>query len=382
MSASEAEGVRATANLPRDEALSELLRQNRAFHPVAWGISNHASMGVTAVHALGGDAPELARFTEENFVGGRLPLKASVMEVSAENWRALAGREELVADYQRFLSAELRRLGSRDALLAEFAGELAPSLTHGLFHPIIRLSFALMSDDDAHTVDALAYFMARHGPLFDATDKEREWLLKGGGGDGGDSNGDDSDKAHGSFDEVRRAFAGRPNARGSNFDKVHAWCRSEALRAVVRRGTDLRTEEARQRALRSLARVAVRIYSADPSLFTLHAVTGVQALVDLWPHIRGDAARREALYTYHVWLAALFQYKGAPYLAGTGAAYRGHRPQDWDARGRAARESGHVHTAKMMLTLKVLDAWMRDAGDPDDAVPEAADRLAAAGRPW
>eukprot|EP00479_Gromia_sphaerica_P008586 TRINITY_DN3327_c0_g1_i1.p1 TRINITY_DN3327_c0_g1~~TRINITY_DN3327_c0_g1_i1.p1 ORF type:complete len:95 (+),score=8.66 TRINITY_DN3327_c0_g1_i1:152-436(+) len=60
-----------------------------------------------------------------------------------------------------------------------------------------------------------------------------------------------------------------------------------------------------------MAYCATEIYRQEGSLFTLHAVTAAQALLDVIPYLDGKSAI-EAVRTYWAWAVALYVYKECP----------------------------------------------------------------------
>lgn len=342
--------------------LQKSLDKVRGLHPQNGpGMCNHGYMVLIALDELGASEERLQQWLESvrgEPWSGQLALE--------KDWKATLGSRPHALAYRKFFAEELRRGGSRTELLRAFLPDLLPGLAKGLLHPAIRLSFALLSnpgdesDSRGDAVDALTYWAIRYEELYAGAAAER-----------------------GSWSEPRgewrpaQLFANLAQQRvrvfqGGTFTAVAALAAEPSFRELVRARYALSAANAVE-FLRELAALAVRLYLVKPALTTLHAVTGVQALIDLAPYLSpGDQAAMVGIYS--IWLSALYAEKGCPSLSFEVSAAAS---VNWKELSARATSCDDTHTIKLVLSLKSLDA-----AKPDPANLYAADLVVARNKPW
>jgi hypothetical protein len=262
------------------------------------------------------------------------------------------------------LAEELARLGSRTALLRTFLPDLIPGLAKGLLHPAIRLSFALLSnqEDDSDSrgdaVDALAYWAIRYEELYPGAAAERTTWSEPRGSLGPS--------------EVFAGLLRQPVPEGGTFTAVAALAADPAFRELVRARYGLSPANAVEY-LYELSKIAVRLYLAKPALTTLHAVTGAQALTELVHYLgRDDQAALVGIFS--IWLGALYVEKGCPDLR---FAAKAPPSVSWEELSARATRCDDTHTIKLVLSLKSLDT-----ARPDPANLYAANEVVTRNKPW
>lgn len=322
----------------------EELQWDRQFHPnlggvTRGGMANHFPMTVLALHGLGASDNEVRAF------GASWPRHRATIEgdlqlvdrghVTAENWAEFLGQSERLLEFRRVFEALLG--GGRE--LEVVAGALAvmrDSLPMGLFHPLIRVSFAVTHGDRGLIADALAYMAIRHLDLFRANALT------------------EAVEGTGSAASVWRRVAGdervlqaRNSIDGGSIRVCERLCAERSLHAAaLPADLALRVSE--------VCLLALRLYVFAPSLTTLHAVTAAQALADLTARCgSAQTASFSALWArYWIWLTALYVEKGRP--AALPAAER-TPSHDWDALAARARATPEVHLIKMAYSCRWLD---------------------------
>lgn len=133
------------------------------------GLTNHAPMAVETLSALGRvDAimPWL-----EHYSKGMLPLPGAREQIKPDNWHALLGKTERVADWNAFFEEKLKDAPWRE-VLAWWTERLAPGFCASAMHGIIRVGHAVRSLNEAETparicelADGLGYWAAAYQTL-------------------------------------------------------------------------------------------------------------------------------------------------------------------------------------------------------------------------
>lgn len=148
---------------PHRARLRELLAHNRACDPeFGRGLSNHQSMALTALSALGPDDARLSAFAAAH--GERLrPLRAETPGAASDVKAAIGSPPALVT----LIGAFERDIGARGrkAVLGDVLPLLLPGISGAAFHGVIRCAYALDAEDHSELAHALAYFVTVAKPL-------------------------------------------------------------------------------------------------------------------------------------------------------------------------------------------------------------------------
>ncbi len=131
--------------------------------------ANHAPMVLVALSNLGGSEERLYEFFDfyRDFKQ-LLPFVPEVAPVDQSNWDSCIGQREREADLRVFFTAEVDRLGVKEAL-ATYLPRLAPGVGASALHALMRLSYALMRMDRTEVAAALAYWTATYLTMPGAT---------------------------------------------------------------------------------------------------------------------------------------------------------------------------------------------------------------------
>jgi hypothetical protein len=146
------------------ETLATLLARNRQRDPeYGGGLSNHMSMALSALVALGASAERLQEF-ETRHARRLEPFPAAGPAVPPDTWRGAIGRPEAFTGLVQVFEADVRERG-RDAVLRDTLPALVPGLGGAAFHGMIRTAYAVRAEDDLDVAHGLAYWAARAAPL-------------------------------------------------------------------------------------------------------------------------------------------------------------------------------------------------------------------------
>lgn len=337
---SRAEAVAAPRPQDRAGTLQSLLAKNRGLRPeFGPGYSNHVSMGLYALTALGGSAEQLRAFADDSW-GPLEPLpREPGPSITRESFRSQLGQRSALNGYRSLFERELGQLG-RAAMLQRYLPELLPGLGAAAFHPLIRSGYGVRFNDDGEVVDGLAYWAIAYLPL---------------GPLGESAAGQEPETEPRQL--LRRLRAARHGKGGSNQGRlILDHLRSAA--AVPEFAGTVAALAPREDTLRKLALLALELYAETRGNFTaLHAVTGTHGLRMLWPHV----AQRELAVRY-LWQALVAAYLtvGAPELGEAPPSGGDRRAPDWAQIVAKAVSSTDAHDLKLVDVAREEGAFYQE----------------------
>jgi hypothetical protein len=237
-------------------------------------------------------------------------------------------------EFRRVFEELLAGTDSVDAVL-RLIEPMQDGLPMGLFHPLIRVSFATLHGDRGLIADALAYMAIRYFDLY-RTPIPTQGLAER------------SRSAASVWKDLPANItveALLPSARGGSIRICEELCASAPLHSAAL-PVDFDVP--------AICAQALRLYSVEPSLTTLHAVTSAQALADLTRRASAASAGVLAgLWTrYWIWLTALYIEKGRTELPTAATEAPAESWSELSARARAIPE---VHLIKMAYSCRWLD---------------------------
>jgi hypothetical protein len=313
-------------------ALASLLARNHEMSPeIGHGLSNHVSMGLFSLNALGGTAEQLRAFAALKWPALE-PLPAvEGPEVTAANETAMRGRRDALRGWRKLFTREIGARGSA-ATLRRYVPTLLPGVGVGLFHPLIRTGYGLRFRNDTEVADGLSYWAiayAELGPL--------------------PPPGDETDPVR-VLAKVResRAFAGRPLSGGNVFERMRAAAALPGFREVV--GALKITAGT----FRALASTAIKLQVATGDFTALHTVTAAHAFRQLLPFM--GAEPRGIQYLWQAFVAA-YVSMGTPSIT---LRDTGDVPA-WDLIIKQAAASRDEHDLKLVDIAREEEA---SYGDP------------------
>ncbi|PKL79426.1 MAG: hypothetical protein CVV27_01880 [Candidatus Melainabacteria bacterium HGW-Melainabacteria-1] len=319
---------------------NQALMHDRRFHPnlggvTRGGIANHYPMTLMALHGLGASDQDLERFNQ-SWPRHRAELEQLGLsdhpQVTAANWPEFLGQSAKLLAFRRVFGEWLSQAPA-DQVIAEALGRMQNALPMGLFHPLIRLSFAAQHGDPGLIADALAYLAIRYVDLFGQLAPASE------------------PAAHAAAGWRRLDSLQLTLPAGASLSICEQLCAAAKLQQAASL-PDSKT------AIAEICRLALRLYLFEPSLTTLHAVTAAQALADLQQRARPE---QQDVYAklwrrYWIWLTGLYLEKGQP------AGLPDLEPEtnlshlaEWDQLAAQARVLPEVHLIKMAYSCRWLD---------------------------
>jgi len=340
------------------------LEDDRRYHPnlggiTRGGLANHFPMTILALHGLGASDQEVRAFKQvwprhRALIASASgdPAALGLVDsgtVTAQSWPQFLGQSEYLLEFRRVFQGELAGpagLGTVTTALAV----MRDGLPMGLFHPLIRLAFAVSHGDRGLIADALAYMAIRHLDLYRAPLP----FAKAGAG----KHSAPTRQASSVWREL--ASAGRwsglaLSASGATIRVCERLCEEQALHHAALPEDFVFGPSTLNARIAEIALLALRLYVHTPSLTTLHAVTSCQALAELTCRFGADREQFAALWArYWVWLTALYLEKGGP--AQLPVASNETAPaESWSELAARARAIPEVHLIKMAYSCRWLD---------------------------
>lgn len=337
------------------------IEQDGHYHPnlggvTIGGMSNHFPMTILSLHELGASDAEIQQFKK---VWPRYRALSQEdlglsdhQEVNAENWTEHLGNSDSLLEFKRVFYEGLVSSENVHQYTIEALNKMDLSLPMGLYHPVIRLSFALIHGDKGSIADALAYMAIRYFPLFkervSPKIEEKGKQLKG-----------EDVWLHASkhFSSIQWA----QTIGGGSLRICEQLCAEPGLHHhAFPAGFTIQAKNLEER-MAEICLAALKLYHHQPALTTLHAVTASQALAAItqWGIEAGvDKEHYIHLWNHHwVWLTGLFFEKGFPTpLPQLDPAVKMDLSEiTWDQLAAEARQIPEVHLIKMVYSCKWLD---------------------------
>jgi hypothetical protein len=157
--------------------VNEELRRDSYFHPNLGGITqggmaNHYPMTILSMQGLGASDEEIVSF-RDTWPRYRAHIRNDLgltdrHRLNAENWSDYLGRPDYLLEFRRVFLEGLTSSTDKERYIVLALERMRAALPMGLFHPIIRLSFACMHGDNGLIADALAYMAIRYFDLYKA----------------------------------------------------------------------------------------------------------------------------------------------------------------------------------------------------------------------
>jgi len=255
----------ATKTLPRTPSMLELLDAELAFSPSLMGhFSNHLAMALVALHQLGAP-PTVLRSVFDAHAAGEPELR--------DDWDVLETRLQEVA---------------RDGIAATVRARVPELVTHPasqLFHPVIRLGYALDVGHEGQVAAALLDWERRRHVL--ATPETAAGSRR--------------------LSDVADDLARRPPGSWNHTFDLDSIARHPDLREAL---TGVALDD---RTLDDVSSFAIAAHTAADDFITLHLVTGARAVRTVSDWVDADTARQLAANTVPA-MAIAYAAAGAPHL--------------------------------------------------------------------
>jgi hypothetical protein len=314
----------------RKSLLRSLLDRNHGLHPeFSHGLSNHLSMGLFSLAALGASPGRLQALAESQWPRLEPWPKAMGPQITDTNWTTFLGRREALPGFRSLFSQQIAATGV-SGTLRRYLPDLLPGIGAGAFHALIRTGYGVRFRDDHEVADGLAYWAVAFlplGPLL-PTQGERDpaRILE---------------KVH-----TSPSLGGLSPSGRLIFDRMTAASAAAGFQAAV---AALRPEA---KTLDLLASTAVKLYVATGDFTALHMVTGAHAYRLLAPHI--PAGPEPTRYFWQALVAAYITI-GAPRIVDGGPGKEAVPP--WKAISSKTVASLDEHDIKLVEVAREEEAF-------------------------
>jgi hypothetical protein len=302
-------------------------------------LANHLPMILIAMERLGASPDRLIAFAQTyRTANGLCVLPPTQAPLTADTWTAALGQRAREADLRAMFAREVARHGA-SATIAAHLPRLAPGIAGSAFHPLMRLAYAVMAEDDEDIGIALGYWAATFLPL----DADRA------------SPGVTTDPA-----EVLRRAAWLPGLAEAKPESDLVW---HNMRAVARVASFAGVADwliIRDDTLDRMAAASLALFAGTMSFEALHAVTGCH-----WLRLLQPVAKDMSPLLRHFWvgIAALMPKMGFPEIPSAGQieAWRGEPSPPWPEIKAAAIASVDEHDHS--LSFSAFEEWSRTGDD-------------------
>lgn len=229
-------------------------------------------------------------------------------------------------------------------------------LPMGLFHPLIRLSFAAMQGDTGLLADALSYMAIRYRNIYQGSLTPEKVTTAST-----NSTAEQSSIAIKEVNETQPLSNRLPSLTyGGTIHVCEQLCSSTLVRELAL-GSGFQINQSNlQSSMTQICRAAAQLYLNEPALTTNHALTATQALADLTRLFAVDETKSVVFaklwQAAWIWLTALFIEKNATFTAvGYEVKPKAARViMDWKKLSTLALESNEVHVKKLVYSCKSL----------------------------
>jgi questin oxidase-like protein len=313
--------------------LATLLARNRELKPeYGGGLSNHVSMGLFSLSALGASDDQLSAFAEASWPPLEPLSPEHSTEVNQESFARLLGKPAAFSAFRTLFQRELSTLGRADTL-RKYLPALLPGIGAAGFHALIRTAYGVRFENDDEVADGLSYWASAFLPLGSleepGVESEPRALLA---------------QVHDS-----QRLADRPVEGALILERMrnaaHLPSFADAVNAL----------QPRRDTLAQLAAAAVRLYTSTHGDFTaLHTVTGTHAFRLLSPFIRASGPGLR--YLWQAFVAAYVAIR-APAIVEPVLA---EPLPDWPAIVSQVLLSSDAHDLKLVDVAREEGAFYRE----------------------
>lgn len=353
--------------------VNEELRLDGAFHPNLGGVthggmSNHYPMTILSLQGLGASDEQIKTFrTMWPRHRARMREDLGLVDshlVQADNWIEFIGQPRYLMEFRRVFLNGLETNLTHQRYIAMVLGVMQDGLPMGLFHPMIKLSFACQHGDKGLIADALAYMAIRYFDLYQSDLRQPTQSNYSGAQE--QEPPVESMSAQQNWQLISRTtdqlLLQTPMdlwQRGSLHISERLCAQSGFQAAALVSGFEINNENL-EVSMEQISLCALRLYLFEPALTTLHAVTSVQALADLTKKSEADGASQAVFVQlwrrYWIWLTALYVEKGAPLqLPEIDPAVQTEIDDtDWLLLAAQTLQYTEVHLIKMVYSCKWL----------------------------
>jgi hypothetical protein len=363
------QGIPFTPATNMSALVNQLLKKDSAYHPNLGGItkggmSNHYPMTILSLQGLGASDEEIQHFTQlwprhRAHITEQLQLKDKGV-VNENNWQDYLGQANYLLEFRRVFLNALQNHPQPNEYILNTLYQMRMALPMGLFHPLIRISFAMIHGDKGLIADGLAYMAIRFSNLYGGSQLHPESQLTQPVRQPQETAMNSWRAAHVFIQRHGDSIEFKQDIHGGSLHICELLCSEPHVHALAfNHGMHITKDNLMER-VAQISMCALRIYLHQPALTTLHGVTSCQALADITLRCKNDNTDTKKIITlwqhYWLWLTALYIEKGFPKdLPKIDASMESEiAQQDWSNLAEKARNIPEVHLIKMVYSCQWL----------------------------
>jgi Questin oxidase-like len=135
-------------------------------------LANHAPMVIIALDRLGASGRAIEKWYEMYHIRHNLtPVRGVPAPIDRGRWKEALGDRTREADYRDFFAGEVTKLGAVGAIRA-YLPHLLQGVAGSATHPLMRLAYGIIAEDDNEIAVALGYWACCYLHLPEPTDAQ------------------------------------------------------------------------------------------------------------------------------------------------------------------------------------------------------------------
>ncbi|VYU43811.1 DUF4243 domain-containing protein [Clostridium tertium] len=129
------------------------------------GLSSHIPMVSYSLYELGVSFEEIAEYLDKTIKRINIAKEdfTEAYNIDDENFEKYLGAENSFGSYYKYFSEKLTEDNYKE-IIGEFLPKLIKGVAGRAFHPLIRLSYAVRSNNEEEVVKSLSYFASKYLP--------------------------------------------------------------------------------------------------------------------------------------------------------------------------------------------------------------------------
>ncbi|MCJ8312270.1 MAG: DUF4243 domain-containing protein [Saccharospirillaceae bacterium] len=366
------------------------LKQDSFYHPniggrTQHGMANHFPMTIQSMANIGANDQQILDFMARWQQPRSLILQDNQLKdnllINEKNWFEFIGKAHYLIQFKRVFFDKLEKENSIEntqKVILESLDKMKYGIAMGLFHPFIRLSFAIQHQDNGLIADALAYMAIRYKDLYNKqsieldTQKDNEFTNKNENEISSQQIWDDFLSAINKtkfstitqFIDQSRSGTIHICERLCAFDVLHDLSLnlplSSSLSSSLSSGYTINNFNLKTR-LQEITELAGQLFLTEESLTTIHAVTATQALSYIVKVLYDKNTNNQVLVDLTkltwVWLSSLYIEKTRHQNLFSVSEADNNKVKNisWAQIKQQALNSKEVHVIKLTFSCEWLD---------------------------
>lgn len=302
--------------------LDDLLKESRHF-AAEYGdqLSNHLPMALIALERLGASDSHLKLFFD-SYSRRLSPQVSRPVSIDLGNWKSYLGQHTYNTEYRNYFLREIAQVG-KEQVLRKYLQVLAPGLSGGAFHPLIRTAYALLINDEWEIAESLAAWCIAYQELGEIINHR---------------------SSETAINTLQLARAGKLIAL--NLEAPNIFLKMKKVSESKSFHEALASFSAGSNSLREISQAALRIYRCSDDNFTaLHCVTAAHAARIVLPYFDDKAE-----FLAYLWQAIAAAYVTIGSISLDSPADNPTPSLSWNEVFSLARTSLNDHVIKFCFT--------------------------------